>query len=449
MGPHHDQYEDPTIAALRLIANQRAVVVVAVALRTSVVVLLFIAPQYFPFRDYGTEDTAASAFERVWRRPAVTPIAEDELAYDAIARSIASGQGWVSDRNWMLARAGEPTAYGGAAYPLFVGILYAVSGSGFPLVVLVQLALSVWAVVGLMRIGRSLGGETAGVSIGWVAALHPGLAVAPALLMTEALSIPLIVAVVLLALRLTGDDPASTALLAGLAVGVGFLVRSPLGLMGTGCVIAAFLIRGRFSRSWKPSLKGLATSLVTVALVLTPWTIRNYAHFGRFMPTDTKSGINIWMFNLPPGVTDGWDEIGVIDEGQADVLYFRRARDNIGRHFGWWAKETATRALRFWWPVPRQMRTPLHWIGVGLYTTLTLAALAGTILLVVRGVGGEQRAWILLVPMVVGWGLMAITAVGLRHRLTVEPLLMISAGMLLGMLLRRRIGPSTSLSSDP
>lgn len=429
-----------------MVMDARPVFWTAAVLRIGVIVLLFAAPQFFPFRDYGVEDTDASTFERIWRRPAVIAIAEDELAYDAIARSIASGQGWVSDRNWMLARPGEPTAYGGAAYPLFVGALYLLSANSFPLVVMVQLALSLAAVVGLMRIGRTIGGETAGIAVGWLSAIHPGLVVVPALLMTEALSIPLIVGIVVLALRLTKSVTVPAALVAGTIVGAGFLVRSPLGLMALGCVFAALAVNG-MRRAWRPALVGAATVLATLALVLTPWTIRNFVHYDRFMPADSKSGVNLWMFNLPPEVTPRWDEIGRVDEGEADALYRGRAFDNIKGNFGWFVGETAARAVRFWWPVPRQMRTPLHWLGVTAYVVVTLAALVGLLALALRALMGDGSASVVVIPLAIGWGLMAVTAVGLRHRLTVEPLLLVCAGTLLSVVVERRIRLSSRLSS--
>jgi len=431
-----------------MVMQPRAVLWAAVVLRLSVAVLLFAAPQFSPFRDYGVEDTDAGAIERIWRRPAVIAIAEDELAYDAIARSIASGEGWVSDRNWMLARPGQPTAYGGAVYPLFVGILYLISANGFPLVVLAQLALSIWAVFGLMRIGRTLGGESAGIAVGWLSALHPGLVVVPALLMTEALSIPIVVAIVVLALRLTKSVTVPAALVAGAMIGTGFLVRSPLGLMALGCVVGALAVHGA-RRAWRPALVGAGAALAAMVLVLTPWTVRNFVHYDRFMPADSKSGVNLWMFNLPPGVTPRWDEIGQLGEGEADALYRERALDNIKGNLGWFIGETSSRAVRFWWPVPRRLGTPLHWLGVAAYTALTFAALAGVLALLLRALMGDGGALVVVMPLVIGWGLMAITAVGLRHRLTVEPLLLICAGTFLCTFIERRIQVGSRLSSLP
>ncbi len=153
------------------------------------------------------------------------------------------------------------------------------------------------------------------------------------------------------------------------------------------------------------------------------------------------------MFNLPPGVTPRWDEIGRVNEGEADTLYRGRAFDNIKGNFGWFVGETAARAVRFWWPVPGQMRTPLHWLGVTAYVVVTLAALVGLLALALRALMGDGSASVVVIPLAIGWGLMAVTAVGLRHRLTVEPLLLVCAGTLLSVVVERRIRLGSRLSS--
>jgi hypothetical protein len=410
----------------------RAAVAAAAALRLAAAVVLLAAPQWFPMREYEAVAPAdLSTVERILHRPRYAPIAEDETAYDALARSLGRGDGLVPERNWVIAQAGEPTAYGGALYPLFVGLLYKTSGNAFPVVVLLQIALSVAAVYGMWRIGTMVGGDTVGLLAAWGGALHPGLVMAPSLLMTEALSIPCIVAVVLAAAGWATRPTARRAALVGLLIGAAFLLRSPMGVTAIVVAAAAGLVgakRGRLTAS--AALRQGTVLAVMAAATLTPWVARNALAYGRFVPSDTKSGVNLWMFNRPPEAP-GWPDVSGLNEAQRDAHFRARAAENIVQHPVRFARATLVRMLKYWWPVPRRVSTPLHWIGIGMYAAATLLALAGLVILAGRlpTFGPE---WLVVAGVVVAWGLSALTAVGLRHRLTAEPLLMVCAAVGLG-----------------
>ena len=411
---------------IKLLAEVRTAIWAAAAVRVLVAVILLFAPQLFPMRDYtpATVDPEASLGQRMANRPQMFPLAEDELAYDELARSIVKGDGYVLQRGWVITQPGQPTAYGGALYPLFVAIVYGVTGNLFPAVVAVQILLSVWAVAGLARIGATVGGNRTAVATAWLAAVHPGLAMAPSLLMTEALSIPIVVGVVVTALRWLSSKTRTWAVATGLFVGTAFLVRSPLGLMGATVATVVVLLLARRQGAAR-ALQQISIAAVSAAVVMAPWTARNWVQYHRFLPLDTKSGVNLWMYNRPPG-TAGWTDITGMNEGEVDAMYRRRARQNLVEHPGWFARTTLARGLLFWWPVPRSVGTPAHWAGVGLYAGITACTLLGIVILI-RGLPSQEPNWLVLLPLLVGWGLMAITTSGLRHRLTVEPLIVLGA----------------------
>jgi 4-amino-4-deoxy-L-arabinose transferase-like glycosyltransferase len=416
----------------------RAAVATAAALRVGAAVVLLAAPQWFPMRDYEAVAPAdLSTAERILHRPRYAPIAEDETAYDALARSLARGDGLALERNWVIAQAGEPTAYGGALYPLFVALLYKTSGDAFPVVVLLQIALSVAAVYGMWRIGTLAGGETTGLLAAWGGALHPGLVMAPSLLMTEALSIPCIVAVVLAAAGWAARPTPRRAALVGLLIGAAFLLRSPLGVTAIVVAAAAGLVgakRGRLTAS--AALRQGTVLAVVAAATLTPWVARNASAYGRLLLSDSKSGVNLWVANRPPEAPE-WPDVSHLNEAERDAHFRARAAENIVRSPGWFAHATLVRMLRYWWPVPWPVSTPLHWIGIGLYAAGTLLALAGLAVLA-RRLPAHGPEWLVLAGVVAAWGLSALTAVGLRHRLAAEPLLMVCAALGLGAAIAAR-----------
>jgi 4-amino-4-deoxy-L-arabinose transferase-like glycosyltransferase len=79
---------------------------------------------------------------------------------------------------------------------------------------------------------------------------------------------------------------------AGLLWGMASLVRAvllyyPLFLLLTSLII------------WRKMLpwKGILLSLVLTAAVVSPWTIRNYSVHGVFMPVESKSGLDFYLYN--------------------------------------------------------------------------------------------------------------------------------------------------------
>ena len=148
----------------------RAAVWAAAIVRMSAAVVLLVRPGAFPMRDYDQPvDQAESLQQQILHRPTVFPLAEDELAYDALARSILRGDGYVMERGWVITQSGQPTGYGGALYPLFVAAIYGATGSAFPAVVMVQIVLSVAAVAGMAAVASTLAGPRAALITAWFA----------------------------------------------------------------------------------------------------------------------------------------------------------------------------------------------------------------------------------------------------------------------------------------
>ena len=81
---------------------------------------------------------------------------------------------------------------------------------------------------------------------------------------------------------------------AGLVAGAAALV-SPRILAAT----LPFGIRFYLAGGSRRLARALPAFLIGVALVLTPWTIRNYRCYGEFIPTTSNGGINLYIANNP------------------------------------------------------------------------------------------------------------------------------------------------------
>lgn len=78
-----------------------------------------------------------------------------------------------------------------------------------------------------------------------------------------------------------------------------FFINLALGLAGY-ANLALLLLRRVPMRRWIPAMAAAAVILVAV---LTPWTIRNYAVFGRFIPLRGNAGLELALANHPAAVS--------------------------------------------------------------------------------------------------------------------------------------------------
>lgn len=87
------------------------------------------------------------------------PLRGDASAYDALARAIVTGQGFVD--------AGEPTAFRAPGYPFFLAGVYWFLGSNPSSAQFVQAVLSAFTAILIAYLGKRVAGE----NVGWLAGI--------------------------------------------------------------------------------------------------------------------------------------------------------------------------------------------------------------------------------------------------------------------------------------
>lgn len=83
-----------------------------------------------------------------------------------------------------------------------------------------------------------------------------------------------------------------TALVAGLLGGASVLTRNELLLVAAA---AAALLVWISRKQFATSLRAAAALTFGVALVMSPWIVRNYITFDRFIPVGAQAGYNVWI----------------------------------------------------------------------------------------------------------------------------------------------------------
>jgi len=105
-------------------------------------------------------------------------------------------------------------------------------------------------------------------------------------------TILLILAFALVYLRVAETLRWRTALLAGLLAGASVLTRNELLLAAAGAAVLLVWISRKTPMN---GLRAAAALTLGVALAMSPWIVRNYLTFERFIPVGSQAGYNVWI----------------------------------------------------------------------------------------------------------------------------------------------------------
>ena len=319
------------------------------------------------------------------------PLTHDEREYLSLAASIGEGRGFTyAETN----EAGTSPRFGRApGYPAFLALLRpdADTGATPASVKVVQSILGALTVLLVASIARSAAGESAATAAAWIAAVYPPFVWIPAYVLSEALYLPMALAFVLLLGR---ARTRTQVFLAGLLVGAAVLVRP--GTLIFLPLAAAWLLRRR-------DMTAAAAFALAVALVVLPWTARNWRTHGRFVLVASEGGVTFWTGNHPLARGEG-DLAANPDIKRAEVafrqshptlsaealepLYYEDALQEIRARPGWWLVLLAKKAFYTFVPVGPSytLHSTRYLLATVIpYATLAPLAIAGLILVARNG----------------------------------------------------------------
>ena len=328
------------------------------------------------------------------------PLTHDEHEYLALARGVASGQGFVYDDTH---DSGTAQRFGRApGYPLFLAALDA--GRPVPahtparvkVVQSVVGALTVW-LIGVMALYCA--GPRAGVWAAGISAVYPPLVSLPSYALSETLY-SLVALVTAFSLQLAIDRPDSDraasqgtalGLLSGALAGLAALIR-PAMLLYLPLAFAWLLFRRR---------PALAVAVVAAAIaVITPWTLRNMRVHERFVLIASEGGVTFWTGNHPLARGEGdlaanpdlkLAELAFrrahpgLSPEALEAVYYREAFDWIAAHPLDWAQLVARKA--FYSVVPAGPSYAVH------SARYRVASVAPYLLVLPFAVAGARRLW--------------------------------------------------------
>ena len=352
----------------------------------------------------------------------------DTTIYVALAKTIQAGT------TYEVSQWGVPHyALRTPGYPAFLAGCFAVFGPSLLIVRLAQAVLGVVAVALVGRLTGAVGGGSdrsgrtpAGLALGLVA-VEPFVVALAALVLSEAVFLPLMMAGLwglarLWADPISTDSPASSwiAGLTGAAMGGAILAR-PSWALFVPLILVVWVVAT--DRTRRPvALRDAALVALATALVMAPWWVRNGRVIGRLVPTALWVGASLYDGINPEA--DGSSDMRFVDDPEVRALgeveqdrvfrerSLRFARDQPGRVL----ELALIKFGRFWspWPNAETLRNP--WIAAG--SAVVTLPVFGLIVLGVWDRRRDVRALALLAgPLVYFCGLHLVFVSSIRYRI--------------------------------
>lgn len=351
------------------------------------------------------------------------PPRDDAALYDSIASSLLQVGDYVDTEGFRSRRA--------PAFTFLLTGVYAVGGHSWAAARVVQAVFGAATCSMLLLLGSSFLSPMTGRMAALACALFPYAIFWTGTLLTEPLCTLLVVASTWALVRVGVEDNLRWAV-AWSALGALSTLTRPNMILGFILGMAWIICRaGR--RSGRP----VVVSAVVFFLVLLPWTVRNYAVHGRFVPVTTMGGVVLWQGNNPivaatremrgrslSGELTRADPDSRLSEVEQDRKFFRRALGFMRQRAADMPGLVAWKIFRLWNPFPELESAWQRWIA-----TLSLLPVLGLfgIGLVAAWRNRDIRILPLLVPVLVVTLTGAIYWADARIRAPADPLVLLVA----------------------
>lgn len=363
------------------------------------------------------------------------PGIQDQVSYDALARSLLDGRGYSFTENWYpFTPANTPTSHWSFLYPIYLAGVYALTGYHPLAARLLQAAVGGALLCFLVyRIGRKVVNEDTGLVGAGLAAVYGYFIYYNSALMTETFSIVLVLLILYLSIELKENPSLTRWVGLGFTLGLAALLRQTILLFAPFLLVWLFMeLRTRGIRWWYYLLP-----IVVIFFLVIPWTIRNYLVYREFLLLNSNAGYALYASNNP-GLETDWNNERVVvpvpkelkgqNEAELDRDLTKKGLEFIFADPMRSLKLNLDKTLEYFrfWPTSDSSRISNlnRVLSFGLYLPF-----------MILGLGLSVSRWRNFVPLylfiVIHTGIHLLSWPSPRYRLPVDALLMIFAGLAL------------------
>jgi 4-amino-4-deoxy-L-arabinose transferase-like glycosyltransferase len=224
---------------------------------------------------------------------------DDTRFYDNFAMRIANWEGYImpdepAELQWAPGYAGGyPTAVWPPGYPAILAVPYKLFGHDPAYGRVLNVVAAGVSIALVYAIGRRLFSPQVGLIAAALLAVFPGQIYFASLIVTESVFTALLLALVWVLVVITDGPrppPLRAAVGVGLLLGAMALVRSE----GVMLVLVAVVFWRLLVPSWRAMAPHIGLLLLGTALVVAPWTVRNYVTMGGFVPISSGGSHTFW-----------------------------------------------------------------------------------------------------------------------------------------------------------
>ena len=291
----------------------------------------------------------------------------DEVEYLSLARSLTHSFTYDFDEH---VKKGPVEPFGRApGYPVFLALIGA--GREYVTVVpaTVKIAQSIVGGLGVLLMGWAawrMAGRRPAIAAAVIAAIYPPLIWISAFVYSEAVFWPIAIGLALTFNHTLGQPRQTmwkTAVVFGVVTGLAVLFRA---------ATVPFIPLAGAWLLWKRHFSAVAGFAIGLAIILTPWTIRNYEHHGRLVLVASDGGVTFWTGNNALAIGEGdmaanphlkyanqalRNQHPGLTEEQLEPIYYRESFGWIREHPLDWAWLMVKKAFYLVVPVGPSYRT--------------------------------------------------------------------------------------------
>jgi 4-amino-4-deoxy-L-arabinose transferase-like glycosyltransferase len=288
---------------------------------------------------------------------------EDEFsfAYEAgeIGASLAMGNGysWITEKEHHQSKANESTSWEAPIYPFIIAAVFKMFGifstPSAVVLIIFQIVISAMICVMLFLIGRHVFNDWTGVLAALLFVLNPS---AMHFIVQKIYTTPFYILFLLLfiyqLLKLAEFPSPRRSILTGVICGIGILCV-PIIIAFLPFALGWLLLRGK--GEFKPRGISVCIIVLTISITISPWQIRNYIIFDRFIPVRSNLGRELFLGNYGKELLgeSAEKQLKTADEGKRSAIYEKAFIKSLMDAPKIFFQRFSERVKTFWTALPR------------------------------------------------------------------------------------------------